>query len=73
MTSAKCKYDWLKTKGLWRAKFPDSKKILAMTAALDAIKGQLKLDPKLSSIVNEDNKKDTNKGKKKKNKKNTFN
>jgi hypothetical protein len=73
MTSAKCKYNWLKTKGLWGAKSPGNEKIVAMTATLDVLKGQLKLDPKLSSIVNEGNKKGNNKGKKKKNKKNTFN
>jgi hypothetical protein len=40
MTSAKCKYDWLKTKGLWEAKSPDNKKIVAMTPALNRLKGQ---------------------------------
>ncbi len=44
-----------------------------MTAALNTLKGQLKLDPKLSSIVNKEHKKGDNKGKKKKNKKNMFN
>jgi hypothetical protein len=44
-----------------------------MTAILNTLKGQLKLDPKLSFIVNKGNKKGNNKGKKKKNKKNTFN
>jgi hypothetical protein len=73
MTSAKRKYNWLKTKGLWGAKSPDNEKIVAMTTALNALKGQLKLDPKLSSIVNGGNKKGNNKGKKKKNKKNMFN
>jgi hypothetical protein len=53
MTSAKRKFDWLKTKGLWGAKSPDNEKIVAMTAALNALKGQLKLDPKLSTIANE--------------------
>jgi hypothetical protein len=53
MTSAKCKFNWLKTKGHWRAKSPDNKKIVAMTATLNALKGQLKLDPKLSAIANE--------------------
>jgi hypothetical protein len=53
MTSAKCKFDWLKTKGLWGAESPDNKKIVAMTTALNALKGQLKLDPKLSVIANE--------------------
>jgi hypothetical protein len=56
MMSAKCKFDWLKTKGLWGAKSPDNKKSFAMTAALKALKGQLKLDPKLSTIANEGNK-----------------
>jgi hypothetical protein len=72
MTSAKRKFDWLKTKGLWGVKFPDDEKIVAMTAALNAPKGQLKLDPKLSAIVNEGKKKD-NKRDKKKNKKSTYN
>jgi hypothetical protein len=73
MASAKRKYNWLKMKGLWRAKSPDGKKIVAMTIALNALKGQLKLEPKLSSISNEGNKKGNNKGKKKKNKKNMHN
>jgi hypothetical protein len=72
MTSAKGKFDWLKTKGLWGAKSPDNKKIVAMTAALNALKGQLKLDPKLSAIANEGKKKG-NMRDKKKNKKNTYN
>jgi hypothetical protein len=42
-----------------------------MTAALNALKGQLKLDPKLSGIANEGKK--GNKKDKKKNKKNTYN
>ncbi len=73
MTSAKCKYNWLKTKGLWRAQSPDNEMIMAMTAALNALKGQLKLDPKPSSIVNKGNKKGNNKAKKNKNKKNMYN
>jgi hypothetical protein len=72
MTSAKHKFDWLKTKGLWGAKSPDDKKIVAMTATLNALKGQLKLNPKLSAIANEGKKKG-NKKDKKKNKKNTYN
>jgi hypothetical protein len=71
-TSAKHKFDWLKTKGLWGAKSPDNKKIVAMTAALNVLKGQLKLDPKLSAIANIGKKKG-NKKDKKKNKKNTYN
>jgi hypothetical protein len=73
MTSAKCKFDWLKTKGLWGEKSPDNKKIVAMTATINALKGKLKLDPKLSSIANEGKKKGDNKDNKKKNKKNTYN
>jgi hypothetical protein len=45
-----------------------------MTATLNALKGQLKLDPKLSAIANEGKEKGDNKDKKKKkNKKNTSN
>jgi hypothetical protein len=44
MTLAKRKFNWLKTKGIWGAKSLDNKKILAMTAALNALKGQLKLE-----------------------------
>jgi hypothetical protein len=69
MTSAKRKYNWLKTKGIWGAKSLDNKKILAMTAALNALKGQLKLDPNLSTIANKGNKKGNNKARKKKSKK----
>ncbi len=69
MTFAKHKFDWLKTKRLWGAKSPDNNKIVAMIAALNALKGQLKLYPKLSAIAIEGKKK----GDKKKNKKNTYN
>jgi hypothetical protein len=72
MTSAKRNFDWLKTKGLWGAKSPDNKKIVAMTATLNALKGQLKLDPKLSTIANE-GKKQGNKKDKNKNTRNTYN
>ncbi len=68
MTSAKHKFDWIKMKELWGAKSPDDEKIVAMTAALNALKGHLKLDPKLSAIANEGRKKGDNKNKKKKNK-----
>jgi hypothetical protein len=73
MTSAKCNFDWLKTKGLWGAKSPDDKKIVAMTTTLNALKGQFKLDPKLSALANEGKKKGNNKEKKKKNMKNISN
>jgi hypothetical protein len=72
MTSKKCKFGWLKIKGLWGAKFPENEKIVAMTDTLNALKGQLKLDPKLSAIANEGKKKGDKKDKKK-NKKNTYN
>jgi hypothetical protein len=72
MTSAKCKFDWLKTKELWGAQSPDDKKIVAMTVTLNALKGQLKLDPTLSAIANEGKRKGDKKDKKK-NKKNTYN
>jgi hypothetical protein len=73
MMPVKRKFDWLKTKGLWGAKSPDNKKIVAMTAVLNVLKGQLKLNPKLSAIANEGNKKGDKKDKKKKYKKNTYN
>jgi hypothetical protein len=72
MTPAKRKFDWLKTKGLWGAKSPDDEKIVAMTAAVNALKGQHMLDPKLNAIANEGKKKGDKKDKKK-NKKNTYN
>jgi hypothetical protein len=78
MALAKAKMDYLKLKGKWRAKSPDNKKIVAMAAEITARKGQLKLDPKLSTIAEEGKKKGNkgNKGeksKKWKNKKNTSN
>ncbi len=65
---AKCKFDWLKTKRLWGVKSPDIKKIVAMTATLNALKGKPKLDPKLCAIAN-DGKKKGDKTDKKKDKK----
>ncbi len=63
MTLAKRKFNWLKTKGMWVARSPNNKKILVMIAALNSLKGQLKLEPKLSTIANKGNKKGNNKGK----------
>jgi hypothetical protein len=54
------------------AKSPDNDEIVAMTAALNALKGQLNLDPKLSAMANEGKKKG-NKRDKKNNKKSTYN
>jgi hypothetical protein len=58
---------------MWVARSLKNQKIVVMTAALNALKGQLNLEPKLSTIANEGNKKGNNKGKQKKNKKNTPN
>jgi hypothetical protein len=78
MASEKAKMDYLKLKGKWGAKSPDDKKIVAMAAEINALKGQLKLNPKLSAIAKEGKKKGnrgdkSEKGKKWKNKKNTSN
>jgi hypothetical protein len=78
MASAKAKMDYLKLKGEWGAKTLDNKKIVAMVAEINALKGQLKLNPKLSAIAKKGKKKGNRsdkgeKGKKWKNKKNTSN
>ncbi len=65
MATAKAKMDYLKLKGKWGAKSPDDKKIMAMAAEITVLKGQLKLDPKLSAI-SEEGKKKGNKGEKSK-------
>jgi hypothetical protein len=54
-TSAKHRFNQLKTKGTWGAKSPNNnnEKIVAMTATLNALKGHLKLDSKLSAIAND--------------------
>jgi hypothetical protein len=62
-----------KTKGKWGAKSPDNKKVVAMAAEIKSLKGQLKLDPKLSAIAGKGDKGDDKKDSKKKNKKNTNN
>ena len=74
MAFAKAHFDYLKNTGQWGAKSPDDKKIMAMAAEINALKGQLKLDPKLSAIAKDKKKDDKgeNKGKKK-NKKDTSN
>ncbi len=51
MSMAKRKFDFLKTKGKWGAKSPDDEKIVAMAAKINSLKGQFKLDPKLSAIA----------------------
>jgi hypothetical protein len=73
MSMAKRKFDFLKTKGKWGAKSPDNKKIVAMAAEIKSLKGQLKLDPKLSAIPGKGDKGNDKKGLTKRNKKNTTN
>jgi len=73
MSMAKCKFDFLKTKGIWGAKSLDDEKIVAMAAENKSLKGQLKLDPKLSAITGKGDKGDDKKNSKKKNKKNREN
>jgi hypothetical protein len=75
MSMAKRKFNFLKTKGKWGAKSPDDEKIVAMTAEITALKGKLKLDPKLSAIAGKGEEKDNAKKspKKKRNKKDTSN
>jgi len=74
MAFAKAHFDYLKNMGQWGAKSLDNEKIVAMAAEINALKGQLKLDPKLSAIAKDKKKEDKgeNKGKKK-NKKDTSN
>jgi hypothetical protein len=70
--------DHLKLKSKWGAKSPNDEKIVAMAAKITALKGQLKLNLKLSAIAEEGKKKGNkgdkgDEGKKWKNKKNTSN
>ncbi len=67
---AKCKFNYLRTKGTWGAKSPNDDKIIAMTAAFDTLKGQLKLSPQLAAAGGKNNGK-PKKGQKTRNKKNT--
>ena len=60
MASTKRKFDFLKLKEKWRAKSSNNKKIVAMAAKITALKGQLKLDPKLSTIADEGKNKGNN-------------
>jgi len=73
MSMAKCKFDFLKTKGKWGAKSPDDEKIMAMAAEINSLESQLKLDPKLNAIAGKGVKGDDKKSSKKKNRKNTLN
>ena len=74
MAFAKAHFDYLKNTGQWGAKSPDDEKIVVMAAEINALKGQLKLDPKLSAIAKDKKKEDKGENKsKKKNKKDTSN
>ena len=69
---AKSKFDWLVNKKKWGARSPDDDKIVAMAAEINALKGQLKLSPKLAEVAND--KGDGKRGvRKKRNKKDTSN
>jgi hypothetical protein len=56
MTSALCKYDWLRMKGQWGAKSLDGKKIVAMATQINTLKGHLKADKNLKDTLNDDKK-----------------
>jgi hypothetical protein len=72
MACAKVHFDYLKNTGQWGAKSPDNEKIVAMAAKNNALKGQLKLDSKLSAIAKDKKKEDKGKNKgKNKNKNDT--
>ncbi len=66
MGMAKSKFNYLHNKGMWRAKSHNNDKIVAMTAAINELKGQLKLSPQLAAVAEKGNKK--KKGQKNKNK-----
>ncbi len=51
MTFATRNCNYLKTKGTWGAKSPSDKKIVAILAVLNALKGHLKLDDKLRDVI----------------------
>jgi len=73
---AKSKFDWLVNKKKWGARSPDDDKIVAMAAEIHKLKGQLKLDPKLSQIAGggkDDKDGGKKEGGKKRNKKDTSN
>jgi hypothetical protein len=48
---AKSKFNYLRNKGTWGAKSIDDDKIVAMTAAINELKGQLKLSPQLAAMA----------------------
>jgi hypothetical protein len=77
MTFATCKCNYLKTRRTWGAKSPYDKNIIAILAALNALKGHLMLDDKHRDVIKGKKARAREKGKggnkKMKNKKNTGN
>lgn len=68
MGLAKNKFNYLKNEGTWGAKSFEDDKIIAMAAAIENLKGQLKLNPKLAKAAEgKDKKEKKGKGKNKKN------
>ncbi len=57
MGMANSKFNYLQNKGTWGAKSLDDDKIVAMTAAINELKGQLKLSPQLAATAEKGNKK----------------
>ncbi len=63
MGLAKNKFNYLRNEGTWGAKHLDDDKIVAMAAAIESLKGQLKLAPKLAKAAENKDKKSGKKGK----------
>jgi hypothetical protein len=51
MGGANSKFNYLRNKGTWGAKSLDENKTVAMTAAINELKGQLKLSPQLAAVA----------------------
>ncbi len=72
MGIAKSKFNYLRTKGTWGSRSPNNYKIIAMTAAINGLKEQLKLSPQLAAAGGkQDGDGKSKKGQKMRNKKNT--
>jgi hypothetical protein len=78
MGLAKNKFNYLRNMGTWGAKSLKDDKLVAMAAAIDELKGQLKLAPQLAAAAakgdkDKDKDKRGKRGQKGKNKKNRYN
>jgi hypothetical protein len=71
MSMGKSKFNYLQNKGIWGAKSMEDEKSMAMTAAINKLKGQLTLFPQLAAAAEKGNRK--KKGQKNKNKKDENN